>query len=173
MRFISEEYFSMHTEFVNSLKLRLSVIERNLPVVSGREVTRAMLRSRNMEVKSAAELLCEIKLHEIFFDSFCEREYVPSTAAKNSFGSEASLINDIYRLAVDVRCGFVGVCLDRNRQLELFSAEKSSDAFLHGRPLLALDMCEHAYFGDYGFDKERYISAALRSMNLCRLDAFC
>ena len=36
-------------------------------------------------------------------------------------------------------------------------------------PALAIDVSEHAYFLDYGFDKQRYIMAALPFLDLSKL----
>ena len=35
---------------------------------------------------------------------------------------------------------------------------------------LAVDLCEHAYFYDYGFDKKSYLKAALSSLDLSKIE---
>ena len=38
-----------------------------------------------------------------------------------------------------------------------------------GTPILAVDVCEHTYFMDYGFDKQRYLIQSLPYLNLAKL----
>ena len=33
----------------------------------------------------------------------------------------------------------------------------------------AIDVCEHAYFADYGFDKQRYLISALPYLDITKL----
>jgi superoxide dismutase len=66
-------------------------------------------------------------------------------------------------MAMNVGSGFVGVWL-RGGRPQLFSVTDYALG-LQGKPILALDLCEHAYFGDYAFCKERYIKEALRYIN--------
>ena len=42
-------------------------------------------------------------------------------------------------------------------------------AFLRYEPVLAVDMYEHAYFNDYGFEKEKYLRTSLEYLDLERL----
>ena len=51
------------------------------------------------------------------------------------------------------------------------SVKSAEEIFLNGRisPCLCIDLYEHAYFGDYGFDRKRYISAALSVLDLSKL----
>ena len=48
-------------------------------------------------------------------------------------------------------------------------SEKNGEHFIKGEPRLAIDLCEHAYFIEYGFDKERYLEDLLRHLDLSRL----
>ena len=41
----------------------------------------------------------------------------------------------------------------------------------YAAPALAIDVCEHAYFMDYGFDRERYLVSALPYLNVAELSA--
>ena len=39
-------------------------------------------------------------------------------------------------------------------------------------PILAVDICEHVYFLDYGFDKERFLCRFLPYLSLSKIDQF-
>ena len=40
------------------------------------------------------------------------------------------------------------------------------------KPLVAIDLAEHAYFGDYGFCREEYIKAAILHLDLSKISDF-
>ena len=45
------------------------------------------------------------------------------------------------------------------------------DAFLRAQrlPCLCVDVCEHAYLQDYGFEKEAYVRAAVAHLDVAKL----
>ena len=113
--------------------------------------------------------LSNIALHNVFFASFGQNEYPKSSAAVLCFGNEAALLNKIYELAVKLDFGFVCVYCE-NKKIEVYGSQDRVRLLSYGMPRLAVDVCEHAYFLDYGFDKSRYLLRALPYLKLNELN---
>ncbi len=173
MRFLSSDNVLKHKEFLKDLKLKYSVLEKSYPSIKGlslEEINRARLQ--NEERREILALRSKIILHEIYFDSFCE-EFHPSEAVKKSFGSEANFLYEIEReILKNEEYGFLLVFFDRKNRLNFKVANDFTDVLLNGTPILALDLFEHAYFSDYGFDRKRYVKAALSQFNLNKINDF-
>ncbi len=160
-RFISERYYEGHKEYLRTLRLRYSIYEKEMRSTKGVsfEALSHIDLPKDERVRAQA-LLTEILLHEAYFNSFCNKEYAPSTRVRELFSSEANLINQIYGMAMSACGGFVGVW-ERGHKPQFFAVSDYTGG-LSGKPIFALDISEHAYFGDYGFCKERYVTEALK-----------
>lgn len=168
--FLSEENIEIHKESVRQKKLKLSIIEKSVEGIKGaniREIMRQKLKKNDRD--DALALMSDIRLHEIFFSSFAENTYSSSEPVKRRYGSEASFLNELYRECMSQCFGFVCVFfLEGNVSIETAAFELHK-LFYHSDPILAIDVSEHAYFLDYGFDKERYLRSALPYLDLSRL----
>lgn len=170
LSFVREEEYNGHYEFYRAEMLRLSVFERSYPELKGKDtVVLARLGQRKEAARRMAELRGSVLLHEIYFRSFGERDFLRSDAVRREFGSESNLLSEIYTRALELPYGFAGIALCRGR-LSVFAEKSLSAPYNVGEPLLALDVCEHAYYGTYGFDKSGYLDAALRRLRLDILD---
>lgn len=172
LRFISEENYSMHVEYVNALKVKLSALTKIVPALDRPEALSAKRRTRDRELLNGIKLIGEIRLHEACFKSFGEREFQRSVGAERAFGSSAELLGRLCKLAIGIPYGFVGVTVDKKRRINVFSLTDFAQLESSVTPVLAVDVCEHAYFMDYGFDKERYLKRALAYLSVERLDVF-
>ena len=166
--FISEENYMMHLEYVNQLRIKLCALEKiiNVSTVRRRRRIGEENAEKEMRVKN------EVRLHDAYFASFSEREFARSPFVQRVFGSENELLMMLYKAAMKATHGFVGVEGHLNGKLCVFSCSdyvKLNEKF---NPILAIDVCEHAYFYDFGFDKERYIRRALAHLSLDRIDDF-
>ena len=169
--FISEINYLKHREAEQRDALRLSVLEKQLPAIRGRSATEiARLRKLGSEGAMIAELKASLELHRVYFASFSERKNTPSNAIKHSFGSEAALLNEMYTASMRSRFGFCAL-VGANSGLKVCASENALDILLRGEPLLAVDLCEHVYYGDWGFDKEAYLRAALPHLWLDKISA--
>lgn len=169
IEFLSEENIALHTEYIRQKRLKYSIIEGSIPVLSGadvRDIYRLKISARDR--KDAVVLLSEIRLHDIFFSSFCHSQYSHSASVSKAFGSEAELLNRIYRKCMGASHGFVLVYVIGDK-IELTSTFDYGNVLRSIDPILAIDICEHAYFMDYGFDKERYLLTSLPYLDLSRI----
>ena len=126
------------------------------------------MRLAPYDKRDALELLSEIALHELFFVSFSHSPYPAADAVRRAYGSEANFLNRIYKQAMSLPYGFLLVYSFGGRIVVRECTDLRS-AYYRSAPVLALDVCEHVYFSDYGFDKERYLLAALPYLDLTRL----
>ena len=164
--FLSEESISAHKEYVRQLRLKYSIIESYLPRLKGVKMTDlSRLGLAGCDRRDVLLLLPEITLHEVYFSSFLETPHVRSVAVAEIFGSEAAYLNRLFGLAKNSAFGFLAI--GQGGVASVVTDYK--DAFIHGEPILAVDLCEHAYFLDYGFDRERYLVSCLSHLDLTKI----
>ena len=169
-RLISDRALDMHKEHVRDLKLRLSILEKSYPELAASEC-RDIMRLRSKYKREAVFLKCEIKMHELFFSSFGEG-YQRSSKIKEQFGSESGFLYEILSFARDKKCDYILISLTKRERIA-FNFGASELLLSDGVPLLCIDLCEHAYFLDFGFQREEYLKRVLPYLNLAAIDKFC
>ena len=164
--FLSEENIALHKEYVRQMRLKYSILESSIPALHGADVLEiSRLRLTRRDREDATALLSDIALHDIFFSSFAKEKYARSERISREFGSEAAFLNSLFVLCKNSACGFLTV--DKNSRAKVVLDPR--DAFCNGSPMLAIDLFEHAYFLDYGFDRERYLVLCLSYLDLSKL----
>ncbi len=166
--FISEEALLLHSEYLKSLKLRYSVMEKSYPEVKNTSIGRNF-KMRGFRYKDeAVELRAEIICHELFFDSF-GNAYQASRAVREAYRTESSFIYEVFKLCSEGKGKFAVISTDRGT-VNIKELYEAREILKIPSAVLCIDLCEHSYFLDYGFDKERYISNLLPYLNLGVLD---
>lgn len=167
--FISEENYKIHTDYLRTLKLRYNVLEKSMPQIKGRAINEILRMKLPREDKNEIlDLMSEIKAHELYFSSF-DKPYRTSKCVKEKFGSEASFLYDVYLAAKKITCGFLFIIKDLGI-IKIITSRDYPSVFIKQTPVLAIDLMEHSYFIDYGFEREEYISRAVSCLNLSLLD---
>ncbi len=167
--FFSEDNIALHKEYLRIKRLKYSIFEKSIRGIKGKDVTDILrMRLDRMEKSEILYLLSEITLHNIFFDSFTDCKYCNVDRSDRKYKSSYDLLNDIYRKAMSVEHGFVTVSL-RREGINVCASESYIELLKYEIPVLALDVCEHAYFYDYRFDKEKYLLTALPYINLSKI----
>ena len=164
----SDYYRALHEEYLKNLTLRYSILLKSAPELSGAEPNDILRLRLNCDLKvEARALLSEIRLHEIFFSSFGSGP-VFYRARIPGFPSAESLLYNIRKKSLAMNAGFV--TLSRRRGEVCILADHDPTAhFKCGVPTLAIDLWEHAYFGDFGFSREGYLDALLPRLRLDKL----
>ena len=109
MEFLSHQSIALHREYLDDLKLRLSVFEVSYPLIVGADYHRIdKARIPRDDREKIIKLKSEIDAHEIFFTSFlesgalCEKNGIIS----KQYGSEANFLYELMRYASD-KSGFL------------------------------------------------------------------
>lgn len=167
--FLSDENISRHREYVRMLRLKYSIFESSFPVLLGADfLVASRIRLKRKDRADALSLLSSIEMHDIYFSSFSSLPYPRSKRLSEQYGNESGFLNEVYRVCMEARYGFTAV-YDLKSEIKVKAFERCEDALTFGRPTVAIDVCEHAYFLDYGFDKERYLIGALPYLDIGRI----
>ncbi len=171
MVFLQERTISLHTEYINKLKLEWSVIEKEYPSLVGVTAAEMVVKKKKGAPIEAIKLKCMIELHDIYFSSFSKHTFTQSNALRKCFGAESTLLNTLYRLGCGMDCGYLGIGIKRG-EIFAFANKECEDVFMRGKPLMVIDMFEHAYFLDYGFDRSKYLLEAIKHLDLPLIDKY-
>ena len=167
--FLSDENIALHSEYQRNIRLKYSIFESSYPMLVGasmKDILHFRLSSRDKG--EVTKLLAEMELHDVYFSSFGNERFPRSVNVADQYGSESAFLNELFRLAMSLRYGFVTVDMN-GRNISLSTVCDCENIQRFHRPLLAIDVCEHAYFMDYGFDKERYLLNALPYLDITKL----
>ena len=167
LEFLSERNLQLHSEYLENCRMRLSILEKSGYSIGGKsypELFRARLGGARDEILPFAR---EVYLHELYFDSFgmvgeC------AECLKSSYRSVAGFLYELECAAMAADGGFLLVT--RGKSGVSISHNTGITSRLCAEPRLAIDLAEHAYFLDYGFDKLSYVRAALSRLRLSKLN---
>ena len=164
----------MHEEYLRTLSLRYSILEKSVPAIEGkglREIQRMTGLSSTLreEILSA---LREREAHKLYFSSFARGGCACPPVARQ-YGSEQAFLYELSLMAREVDPGFLIVYGNPSRSSVETECGREYLRFRRDRvPLLALDLCEHAWFLDFGFRRDEYIRRALGHFNLGKITDF-
>lgn len=168
-RFLSEQAILAHKEYVCTLRLKYSILEDSIPRIKGADIDEILsMKIDKSDREEVLSLLCEIKCHELYFDSFSVNTGVQSPLARRQYGSEDALAMCILYEGMKKDIKFVSTGIKQGR-ISIHASKDYQSHFEVHTPYLMIDAEEHAYFWDFGFDKERYLKTALLYLNLAKL----
>ena len=170
MRFVSEENLLLHKNYVRDLELKYSILNKSISNLANKNIKDIYYSSFERDIKTEAlGLLYEIEMHKLYFSSFSsDKSYISSEKVKSLYKNEANFLNAIYKYAFKCNHGFVFAYLKRGK-IEIAEGSVERLVWSYSEPKLCLDVCEHSYYGDFGFDKKRYL---LSSIPYLKLDVF-
>ncbi len=167
--FLTAENIKNHKEYMNTLFAKYMIYEKSISALKGktpREISKMRL---NREDKfKILSLLTEYLSHKSYFSSFAENN-TRCPEIKKYFTSEDDFCYRVIECAKKETGGFVYIINDRNGTPCILHSSECTDIFINYTPVLALDLCEHAYFADYGYDKEEYIRRAAARLDISKL----
>lgn len=169
MEFLSERNIELHKEYLNNLILKYKIFEKSYPDLIGIKLDAIhKVKIPYYEREAAEKLLSEILAHKIFFTSFGKRN-LRSERIKRQFGSESVFLYELLTECRKVEAGFLLVYED-NGKISFYIGREYGKILRCKKVRLALDLCEHAYFYDYGFNREAYASAAISCFDLDNIE---
>lgn len=161
MNFFTEENVAKHREYLKDLNLKYSILKKSASVLDGKDINEIYSLRTDKDLKrDALRLLYLIRMHELYFSSFSDIAYLSSDTVRKQYKNEADLLNGIYKKALATDHGFVLVYLCKGK-IEIVEGTLENLIKGYGKPMLALDVCEHSYFLDYGFCKDKYLIASI------------
>ena len=168
--FLSEDNIKRHIEHLREKRLKYSILEKSIPQLEGKSINDIVRLNIDRNIKDEAiSLLWYIKSHESFFNSFTE-EHTKCDKVLAHYSSLESFLYDVYTEALEHNNGFLYIYLDRQGKPRWIFSDKCEGAFIRYEPILTLDLYEHVYYLDYGFQKKRFLHNALMYLNLSSLD---
>ena len=166
MRFLSERALCIHKNYIEAEKARLSAYEKTYPGILKNGYS-GIVRSRCNEKREILKTALNIRCHEIYFSSF-DRHYTSSAAVRKAFGTEAAFLYEIQKNMIESDKDFYFIYSDGDR---VYQREDNEFGLLKTfGSVLTIDLKEHAYFLDYGFDREEYVKRLLPFLDLSLLD---
>lgn len=169
LSFLGEDTLRAHAEYLRGERLRHSIDEKSIAQIKGR--TPREISSMNIKRSIREEVvkrLVNIKLHDCYFASYTLTP-APCPLIKKHYSSENGFLYEAEELALSADWGFLYVALDERKVPRSYLSGSNPRTFIKDTPILALDLCEHAYFSDYSFDRKRYVRAALAHLDLSKL----
>ena len=169
-RFLSESSIRGHKEYLSHLNLKYSVLQKSEPRLYDVPLDKIHRINLKSDIKNeAVTLLSEIKAHEIYFASF-SADLGKYEKIKKKYVSADSLRYEIFTAARRVLTGFLFVLLERG-EVRISVVDKPP-FFSKSTPALALDLCEHSYFLDYGFHRDEYLRRAVGYLDLSKIEEY-
>ena len=170
MIFLSEASVSAHKEYLRNLKFKLSIFEKSYPSLCGKDCRGiSRLKIDRQEREAALRLKGEILAHELYFDSFGGTG-IKSQSIASQYGSEASFLYELFCECEQAKGDFLLAYTDERGKIKHVIENDLPRVFMSCTPILAVDLCEHAYFDDYRFDRSAYVKAALSCLNLSKIE---
>ncbi len=169
MNFLSDRSLEMHKEYQNDLILKYRIFEKSYPELKNSDIN-GIYKSRiqRSERAAAAKLYSEILAHKIYFSSFTEHNS-PCERIKREYGSVAGFLYVIKEKCRECDGGFLLIYDDRGR-IFAYCGRDYEKILSSKNVVLALDLCEHAYFYDYGFKKEDYVINAISHFDFSKIE---
>lgn len=112
-----------------------------------------------------------MRLHELYFEhlgppSSIEMDSSLQKAIESEFGSINAWKQDFINTGLIRGIGWTVLCFDpvQKKLYNLWIQEHDTGQLMMGKPLVVLDVFEHAYLTQFGLDKEGYINLFLQSL---------
>lgn len=167
--FLSEDNLNLHISHMKNASYKYSILEKSIKGLQDKSLyDLPYLRLCREDRDEAINLLSYIESHKCYFDSFAHLNKKCNSVRKY-FGSEEKFLYEIFETSRYETHAFLYVYLDNRRRAKIEVAAPES-VYIKFNPVLALDIYEHAYFLDYGFEKEKYLRAAISRLDIEKLD---
>lgn len=161
--FLSEENLTIHKREVDTARARLSIYEKSLSEIVGQDIRRVRSMRIDSDYKQdIMRLKRYIMLHDAYFSSFSDRASFPR-GIKKFYPSRDSLIFECKEIVQREKYGFL--CFFKTQGAPKIAVMSEDTPSLFDTPSLAVEISEHAYFLDYIFERDRYLSASLERLN--------
>ncbi|KAB2954547.1 superoxide dismutase [Heliorestis acidaminivorans] len=168
LRGISPKQIKEHYKLYEGYVKTINEIRSRLQQVDRRDQNPRYTPYRGLKVEEPFNIN-GVVLHELYFENLggTGRPHGPIVdALKKNFGSYEAWEAD-FKAAAGASRGWVLLSLDfRDNKLHNYLADAHDKGIVDcATTLLIIDMYEHAYFLDYGTERERYIDAFMKNID--------
>ncbi len=167
--FLSEENINEHKHYLEKMKIKYSVYETCNKAIANVDIKGLNRMRLGEDKKDVVNLKSKILCHELFFTSFAAEPYSSSHIIRKKYRTESSFLYDIYTRGCNLDIGYIILYVVKGN-IGVFFGNEICELFLKTTPVLCVDMYEHSYFSDYGFEKEKYLEKALARWDLTKVD---
>ncbi|MGC9259932.1 MAG: superoxide dismutase [Phycisphaerae bacterium] len=114
--------------------------------------------------------LAAVRNHEMYFEILGDHRTEPPQVLQDRiapcFGSMENFIEDLRHTALGTH-GWAWTVLDHRtgRLWNVSGQHNGLFPFWDAQPILALDLCDHAYFYDFGHHRNEYINSLIEHLN--------
>ena len=159
--FLSMENITKHKDHLKKMRSKLSLINKCY----------SDYKDMDSYTKKEVEYLRKYILsHELFFNSFKTTSGV-CKKIKGYFTSKERLLYDISEMVKNYSFGFLFIYADKKKIPRISYSFDLREPFSLYDPILAIDLFEHVYFADYGFNKDDFVKNALKYLDLDALES--
>ncbi len=167
---LSENLLKQHNTLYLRYVKKINEINTKLESANKKEANAAYSEYRSLKIDRAFSNN-GVVLHELYFENLNSKPTAPSkeflSKINKDFGSFDNYVSDLESSMKSTRNGWVVSvynCLSKNIETYIF---ESHDLHIpvNSKPLLVIDVWEHAYQIDYGIDKDSYIKAIFKNIN--------
>ena len=159
-------HFKLYQGYVTNSNLALETLNRLL--TEGREKSPEYAEVR----RRLGWEMNGMRLHEYYFDNLGGKTQLTpenrlSQLIASNFGSFENWKKDFVASGAMRGIGWVILYQDPNtsRLINFWIEEHATNHLVGGRPIVVMDVFEHAYMTDYGTDKAKYINAFFENLN--------
>ena len=171
LTFLSEGNLKAHLDYMKTMRSKHSILEKSLPDIKGKSAEEIFKMPLKRSLKNEIlPNLISYELHKTYFSSFTDR-CVPCELLRKHYGSESAFCYKLFEEARRLTHGYLYVYKDTRGRVSFRTASDADEIMIREKPLLLLDLFEHAYFTDYGYDYEKYIKNALAHLDFSRLSS--
>ncbi len=167
--FLTQDSIKKHMEYMDTLFLKYSIYEKSIPDLKGKTPAQiSRMRIDKSDKENILSLLKEYHSHKTYFNSFAKNDK-PCKEIKRFYSSENDFCYRVVERARAVECGYIYILKDKKGVPVIAHSLDISSAYISCTPILVLDLCEHAYFADYGFNRDEYIRRAVSRLDISKL----
>lgn len=167
--FLTDDSIKSHMEYMNTLFLKYSIYEKSIPEIKGKTPEQIVkMRLDKSDKNKIISLLKEYYSHKTYFNSFAKNDK-PCKEIRKFYTSENDFCYRVVERAIAEDGGFLYILKDKKGTPVIAHSRELPYVFISYTPILVLDLCEHAYFADYRFNKDEYIRRAVSRLDISKL----
>jgi Fe-Mn family superoxide dismutase len=160
-----DEHYALYVGYTNKFREINNLLKQR---ISYQNPSSTFSRLRSLK-KGESYSLNGIILHELYFANITGKKGKVSgkilDLINRDFGSYNNFVEMFTNTGLSMR-GWVVLILGDNGRLRIIGQDSHDDGNVYnGKPILVMDVYEHAYMIDFGIDRKKYIDTFFKNIN--------